>query len=420
MILTAAYVLPISSPPIQKGAIVIHKGVIVAVGAFETIRKEYPRHGVKKYPHSILLPGFVNTHCHLEFSDLTGTQNPQPSFATWAQSMTPTLERKKSAQIRVLIQKGELSLLTSGVTTVVDHIAPEILKYCPKKSSLNRIFFLEVLGSNQSRAQSNLKRARQIQKTSTIKDVDLTPHSLYAVHNDTLLALSRDVKKQSFYSLHILESQDEYHFFHKQSGPLVQLVQKRGGEIAPQNPLSWLSRHGFLSAVPLMVHGNYLSSEDMKIMKRHGLPIAHCPGSHSFFGHRPFPLAPLLKHGITIALGTDSGASISPKEINKKGSSLRGPDGVGASNKTLSMLAELQQMQKNFPRLSARDIVTMATLNGAKAIHREDTIGSLVPGKNADVIAIKINHPRRDPYENVIRAQKTQWTMINGKRTRNI
>ena len=139
MILHAPYLLPITKKPIISGALFIKDGIIVDVGDLTSLRIKYPRQTVRTFKNSILLPGFVNAHCHLEFTHLTHKIKPARSFAKWAKKLESKVSKDTPAKIRQSLRQGEEKLLKSGVTTVVDHLNPFHLPYCPHRSPLRRI-----------------------------------------------------------------------------------------------------------------------------------------------------------------------------------------------------------------------------------------------------------------------------------------
>src|SRR5262249_54506123 len=129
------------------------------------------------------------------------------------------------------------------------------------------------------------------------------------------------------------------------------------------------------------------------------MSVAHCPSSHAFFGHPPFPLEQLLAHGVNVCVGTDSLAS-------------------AQAGSTLDMFAELRLLRQAFPRLSAETILKLATVNGAKALHAADRLGALEPGRWADIIALRLPATtlQSNVYETVVSGKlSVSLVMIGGE-----
>jgi aminodeoxyfutalosine deaminase len=134
------------------------------------------------------------------------------------------------------------------------------------------------------------------------------------------------------------------------------------------------------------VHANFLASGDADVLGGAGASVVHCPRSHAFFGHQPFPLSKLTRAGVNVCLGTDSMASLSK--------SRREPV-------TLDMFSEMRLLAETFPTLKPESIIAMSTVNAAKAVGRPTELGRLAPGSCADLIVL----PRgktRDPYKAVL------------------
>ncbi len=391
MLLKAQWVVPVSSSPIHQGAVQIKEGHIEWVGSQTEIQKNKDKE-VLDLGRSILLPGLVNAHAHLEHARLEEKMPEGFGFAEWAKQM--------GGESPPLHHNTITSLLRGGTTTLADHQNPEAPS---PKTPFRRIIFWEVLGSNLERARQSFEKAKErCRKEGGF----VSPHSLYGVHSEILDVIA----KPNLFSIHLLESSDENEFFRNQSGPLMELVRERGGKpFLEMSPVKWLAQnvgaqsHGdfFRShAAPLLVHCNYLTDDEIDLVKEMGAGIVHCPGSHQFFGHQRFPLEKILQKGIPVALGTDS----------------------LASNEDLSMLREIRLL-RNPPSppfvkggLGGFEILKMATLNGARLLNRENDIGTLEAGKKADLIAVPITDPEKDPYENIGFAHSVCFSMIEGEK----
>jgi cytosine/adenosine deaminase-related metal-dependent hydrolase len=171
------------------------------------------------------------------------------------------------------------------------------------------------------------------------------------------------------------------------------LIAERGNQLrrGTSSAVLELNEQGLLDDRILAVHGNYLNHEEIKLLARKKISVVHCPLSHRYFGHRPFPLQEALAAGINVALGTDSLASAA----------------------SLSMLEVLRQVRNNFPDLSYEDIFRMATMGGAKALKLEKEIGEIIPGKKADIVGIPLAG-KSSPLDALFSAEQVGFSMING------
>jgi cytosine/adenosine deaminase-related metal-dependent hydrolase len=159
------------------------------------------------------------------------------------------------------------------------------------------------------------------------------------------------------------------------AGPMYQWLkpQRDMSDCGLGSPVQWLARCGYLGPELLAVHCNYLVPEDIALLAAHGVSVVHCPRSHAYFGHRPFPWQALVQAGAKLCLGTDSLASVS---------------GTAGQPVELDLFAEMQALAAAAPALEPRRILEMATVNAAHALGRPGQLGELVEGAWADLIAL--------------------------------
>lgn len=377
MLLRARWILPVEGPPLENGSVVIDGERIRWIGPQNALPFQVPeQHDLGE---AVVLPGLINAHAHTEHGPVS--LSPKSiSFADWARVVS---SRETSSS-----NDSYSRLIRGGTTTVVDHRHPEAVKK-PDGFSLRLIPLWEVLGAEKGRAEAAYLRAKeQFEKHGGL----VSPHSLYAIHAGVLTRILKTQAGPHF--IHLLESKDEDDFFRLGSGPLADYVRERGGTVPfpSTSPVRWLAEQGFLNSDTRVVHGNYLNDEEIRLLQAHGSGVIHCPGSHRYFGHRPFPLEEFRKCGVPVGLGTDS----------------------LASNDDLSMLREMRLLKDNHPSLPGADILKMATVDGAGLIGLRREIGSLEPGKKADLIAVRLSG-KNDPYDAILNAENVLFSMVNGQ-----
>lgn len=378
IVLLARRVLPVSSHPIDDGVVVVEKDRIAFVGAHHELPLRYRSCETVDLGEATLLPGLVNAHAHLEHSALKGLTTPGLPFTEWVKEVARIRSDLSLGDLRAGEKHGAEALISGGTTTLADHAHPDAPSI---ETPLRRFVFWEVLGAHEGRARESMEKARQ--RTGE-EGGSTSPHSLYAVHEEILEEILHD--REDLRSIHLLESADEDIFFRGQTGPLAVYVQERGGELVfpVTSPVQWLAANRALHARVLLVHGNYLNSPEIGVLRGSGASVIHCPGSHRFFGHKPFPMEELKNAGVNLALGTDS----------------------LASNEELSMLREMRLFGEEFPKLSESEILEAATMAGAKALGMEKDIGSIEVGKKADLIAVR---------GRLQEAESAVFSMIDGK-----
>lgn len=334
----------------------------------------------------ILMPGFVNAHCHLELTDFGPL--PQKPFTAWVENLIQTQRQTQDFNVNTSIHKGLSQLLKSGVTTIIDHISPltPIEHYDVK--NINIIAIAEVLGTQLEIAQKNFEI--QSEKIKANPHILISPHSVYGLHEDVF---SKVIGQSHSVSLHISESSDEKMYFQNKSGPLFDFIEARHGEhnFKGQSPLQTLVHLGLKLENSLIVHGNDLSDQDLEILK--SWPnncIVHCPGSFAYFGHTHFPWQKILNHNIKTALGTDS----------------------LASNTTLNFLNEIRLFLKMFPQTTFEQLLPMITTNALEALQIH-TKGKIAKGYDADFVGF-IAKPHETILDILKTRQKADFVMFAG------
>lgn len=277
------------------------------------------------------------------------------------------------------------------------------------------VFFYEVFGWEPEKAITHLHNAlNTIEKLNKMKTdiqvVGLSPHSPYTVSPYFFKLIYKTFCNNPVpISIHVAESSCEYNLITRNQGKLVDFLALRGRIFSGNYPsiLSYLESTHILKLKPLLVHGIFLTDRDMKILKKYGLSIIHCPTSNSKFGNGIAPLSDFAKYHISWGLGTD------------------GP----ASNNRMDMIQEMRlallfqrNITHNMASLQEKEVIKTATLLNAHLLNLEHIIGSLELEKNADIIAIKLPdlyaHSLDDIYSTIVHncvAEHVQFTMIKGK-----
>jgi cytosine/adenosine deaminase-related metal-dependent hydrolase len=205
---------------------------------------------------------------------------------------------------------------------------------------------------------------------------------------------------------HVAESAEEFEMFMRRRGPLHDWLQgQRDMSDCDCSPVQHLERCGYLGENLLAVHLNYLWRDDREILAQRKVNVAHCPRSHAFFGHAPFPYRELAEAGINIALGTDSLASVRK---------------IGRQLPELNMFAEMQALAAQRADLSPTTILNMATVNGAAALGWKGLLGELSPGALADFIWVPFTGKLTESEERVVQySGQIGGPIINGHRLQN-
>ncbi|TWU27270.1 amidohydrolase family protein [Bythopirellula polymerisocia] len=391
--LRARWVLPVDGSPLKNGVVSIDQGRIVAVEQSPKVTKD-----IQDIGDVILLPGLVNAHTHLEFSDLArplgGPAMPLPD---WIRQVIGNRKRG-DRDAATAVQKGISESLRAGVTTIGE-ISTAGSSASKKFQGAHLVAFDEVIGFSSGRTTSILidvaHRVELMEAQGVRCSRGISPHAPYTVHPELLKRLvDLACDKGLPVAMHLAESREELELLATGTGPFQQLLLDRSmwdPEAIPHGsmPLDYLR---MLSEAPraLVIHGNYLSDVEIQFLAEHRahMSVIFCPRTHAYFGHDPYPLQRMLDAGVRVAAGTDS----------------------RASNPDLNLLSELRWIAEQFPVISPASIIQLGTLNGAEALGLAQETGSLTPGKWADIIALPCPADA-DPYEVLLRTNANPQTV---------
>ncbi len=380
--LTARWVLPIEGDPLEGAVVTIDDGVIVDV-----VDRSAAAGPVQDLGDVVLLPGLVNAHTHLEFSQL-----PQPlgtpgmSLPEWIRLVIGDRKRRDST---AGIAAGLRESLECGVTALGD-IATSTQSDLPQPRP-HLLAFQEVIGFSAGRLESVLTDARQRldnSRDSTSRRspsaTGVSPHAPYTVHPQLLERLVEEsLQRQLPVAMHLAESPEELELLADGTGPFRELLEERSMWDAAAIPLQ-STPLDYLRVLArahraIVVHGNFLSTDEIEFLARQRtqMSVVYCPRTHEYFQHAEYPLKEMLAAGVRVALGTDS----------------------RASNPDLCLLSEMRCVARRHG-LSPTEIIHMGTLSGAEALGWQSRIGSITPGKSADLIAVPCD--AADPAEAVL------------------
>lgn len=410
MILTARLLFPISAPPLVDGGLLIRDGVIRAVGQASTLIRDFPAEPHEDLGSAILLPGLVNAHTHLELTGLHGRLPLGRSFTEWATALLTLRSGLNGTFFAASASAGAATLLKSGVTCVAD-ITSSGASLAPLKAlGLRGIVFQEVLGLDPDQAMERLKGAEEalsslaVEASGSLLSVGLSPHAPYSL-SEPLLERCADLLRRWNLpaTIHVAESPEEVAYVGLGLGSiasdLLPLVGRRSPShrVCGESPVAFLARCGLLSERLLAVHAVHVGGSDLELLQRHGVALALCPRSNDHLRVGTAPLPRYLAAGLRVGLGTDS---------------------LG-SNETLSLWDEMRFALALYGgAVTAKQLVTMATLGGASALGMARAIGSLEPGKRADLIVLAIDDvDTADPYGWLVRqasVDSVTFSMVDG------
>lgn len=336
----------------------------------------------------LLLPGLVNAHTHLEFSGL-----PQPiphagTFASWIRALVQWRRGQTDTDHRNAVRDGLAESTAAGVAALGE-ISTRSPESEPGRSDPLQVIFREALGLTQSAVAPQLEQARShllTPRDPARQQPGISPHAPYSLHRDLFQGVFDLAQTHRCpLAMHLAETEEELELLRSGTGPLAELFAEWGlwrvGQTAPfRKPIEVLES---LSGLPnvLVIHGNYLDSTELDFLAgRDNFTVVYCPRTHSYFGHRRYPLAEILRRGVRVALGTDS----------------------RASNPDLSLLADLRHAASIHSEVAPDVWIKIATRHGADALGLSASYGAIQEGSIARFCELTISPATDDPFEVVL------------------
>lgn len=361
-----------SDAPIRNGFVEYdaEDGRILAVG--ECGPDEEVRQGA-------VVPGFVNSHCHIELSHLHGKFRKGTGMAGFIDQIN-ALRDWAGADVKArLTQEWMDKMWKDGVSAMSD-ISNDDSSF--KVKSSHKIYtrtFLEVFGSEPEMCEGVMSDVTKLKETADAEGIDAapTPHSCYTMSPQLLSASAAAGLESGYLSYHSQESQEEEDLLISGSGAMYENRKRSGMSTPPVTGESslkyFIDRLAAAKPAPydehiLLVHNVCLKQDDIDAAKKvmNNVYWAVCPLSNIFI-HNALPPIPLMrKNGLAITVGTDS----------------------LSSNDDLDMVKELVCIKQNFAEVPMNEILVWACLNGARFLSKEDSLGSIAPGKTPGIVFV--------------------------------
>jgi cytosine/adenosine deaminase-related metal-dependent hydrolase len=407
MLIRSRIILPIACPPIENGAVLISGNRIVAVGSWKDL-KVHSLGEVLDLGETILLPGLINAHCHLDYTNMAGMIAPTKHFADWIKSMMALKASWSYSDFAASWVNGAQMLLRSGTTTVADiEAVPELLPDVWSSTPLRVFSFLELTCVKSSLAPTEVLHAAlgKIENLQSLRHrVSVSPHALYSTTPELLELTTELCRERNLpVTTHLAESEMEFEMYQFRKGPLFEWLkmQRDTSDCGGCSPVEQMDRCGLLSDKCLAVHVNCLAKGDARLLSRRGTTVVHCPRSHAYFCHPRFPFDELSAAGVNICLGTDSLATVIARRPHPT---------------ELSLFAEMRRFSDVCIEVAPAAILQMVTMNGAKALGMTGRIGQISADAQADLIALPFKGRFSDAEDAVVNfSGDVAGSMIDGQ-----
>ncbi|MEN3333775.1 MAG: 5-methylthioadenosine/S-adenosylhomocysteine deaminase [Blastocatellia bacterium] len=390
-----------SSTVIENGAVAVRRDRIVAIGKAGDINSKYKAERVIDATSRVVMPGLINTHTHVPMGMFRGIADDLV-LMEWLQKYIFPAEAKNVDEqfVRWGAKLGCLEMIEGGTTTFVDMyyfedaIAEETAR-AGMRAVLGETLIDFPAPDNKTwdAGMQYVEKFTDKWKGHPLIVPAIAPHAPYTVSTEHLKqAHELSSRKNVPLVIHVAEDSAE-----------VKTIQERYGA----SSVAYLERNGLLDSRVIAAHMVWPTTDDIQTLAKRKVGVAHCPQSNMKLAAGAAPVPQMLKAGVAVGLGTDGAASNNDLDLWEE----------------MDTAAKLHKLVAKDPTvLNAREALEMATINGARAIHMDKEIGSLEPGKRADLILVNIESSHQWPLYNVYsqlvyatKAADVEVVMINGR-----
>jgi 5-methylthioadenosine/S-adenosylhomocysteine deaminase len=387
---------------LEDGAIAVKGDAIVEVGSRTQIEAKYATSTRIDATGHLVLPGLINGHTHVPMTLLRGLKD-DVTLDAWLKNYIFPAEAKNVTEdfVRWGTRLGAAEMIRGGVTTFADmyyfeDAIAEETKAAGMRGILGESWLDFPVPDNKNEAEAIAYTDKFLKRWQgdPLIHAAVAPHSIYLCSQKTL----HDVQALA----------QKYH------APIlihVAEIKKELDDSLAQNhatPVQYMNRIGLLGPDIIAAHCIWVDETDRKLLAENGVGCVHNPSSNMMLASGVAPVIEERAAGVAVGLGTD-GPSGSNNDLNLM--------------EEMDLAAKLQKISKMDPRaLGAKAVVEMATIEGAKAVHMEKEIGSLEPGKKADLILINLNEPNAVPMYDIysqlaysLKASGVETVIIGGR-----
>ena len=425
----AALVRPISGPDIANGAVVVDGDRIAWVGPVAGAPKGAD---VRDLGDVILMPGIVNAHTHLDLTAFRGQLNGL-GFFHWVRTLslgkkairdTPSNFGAYKTASELFLDSARAGIeegLLHGITTYADTADNDAPFRAMLDMGVRGIAYREVFGPDPKQCDASLAQLQRdvavmrALATDRVR-VGVSPHSPISVSDALFRATSSWARwEQLPMAVHLAESAEETELVVRAEGDYADFLRGRQIPVAPRgrSPVAVLDKCGALHAQTLLIHCVQVNEVDVAVIARNDCSVAHCPRSNAWFSHGASPIAAIRAARIRVGIGTDSVASNAGMNVLAEAESsahlIASSIGTSAPSGSAAASAARGSLSGN------QEIARWVTLESARALGLEAHIGSLEPGKHADLAAFAI--PPRTPLaaHGIDKAQDARFVTVAGR-----
>lgn len=359
----ADYVYPVCADPVKNGIVTVDNfGKIISV----TDDKAPPTQTPIETVSGIIVPGFINTHCHTELSHMKDKISAGNGLISFIKDIMSSRTAGQS-EILAAAQAADQEMYDNGIVAVGDISNNAITASIKEKSKLYYHTFIEILGFLPDKAEELFNKALATAEEFKPQSTSITAHAPYSVSKELFKLIKQHCDTgTNLLSIHNQECEDENKFYRYKLGGFIDLYQHLGIDIGYFRPQA---RNSLQSIIPLLtnrqkvllVHNTCTNLKDIYFIKRFDRKVnwCFCPNANIYIEKRLPKIELFINQGLNITLGTDS----------------------LASNSKLCILSEMRTIQQHFPSISIDTLLKWGTINGAEFLGIADEKGTIEAGK---------------------------------------
>jgi aminodeoxyfutalosine deaminase len=368
---SAQYIFTNDGPPLKRGIVTVENdGTIKGV---EDNGGNLSEKESVEFHNGIIIPGFVNCHCHLELSHMKDQIPPKKGLAEFLKNFS-TKREEGSENITASVSKADNEMYRDGVVLCADICNTRITFDIKKKSRIKYINLLEVFGIDPEKADHRMDEIKLLLNIARDYRIPswIVPHSAYSISLTLFSLLRTETESNKITSVHFMETDCEKSFLKYNDGPIFESYKESGLKV---EVLETVEDHetAILDEITpsgnlILVHNTFADRTTIKkVKKRENLFWCLCPNANLYIEDQLPPVDILIEENCRIVTGTDS----------------------LASNSRLSILEELKTLHKYYPWVPLQDLIGWATINGAMALGEEAEYGSIKPGKKPGLLLLQ-------------------------------
>ncbi|MBC8051510.1 MAG: amidohydrolase family protein [Sphingobacteriaceae bacterium] len=359
----ADFILTATSEPLKNGTVAVGEGGTI-MGVYHDESPELEGVNITKLD-GIIVPGFINSHCHLELSHLHNKIPQKEGLLSFIKKVINF--RKTARSTQATMQKADQQMWENGIVAVADIANTLDSKKVKEASPIYYYTFVELISFEPEKAKDAFRSGAELLEQFSPLHASIAPHAPYSASKELFRYIGKFCGETgSPVTIHNQESEDENKLYRYKSGEFLNFYKELGINIDFFKPQARNSIQSIIPLIPIqqrtmLVHNTYTSLKDIYFILRSGRLVTwcFCPNANLHIENRLPKVEMFQYHDFNITLGTDS----------------------LASNDKLCILSELKTLHQNFPNLSLQETINWATINGAKFLGIDTVFGSIEKGK---------------------------------------